>query len=141
MPLLRCNMGFRIQVMSNSVSFRKSVRIGLVSAAVLGAFGAAAMVPAHETAQAAEPEAAAIDRDAARQLFNDWSCGSCHVLKDAGGTGHVGPSFDGTVNTVDFVKGRITNGQGAMPAFGGIMSDEEIDLLAKYIVEASEKPE
>jgi mono/diheme cytochrome c family protein len=125
--------------MSKPASFRKSIRIGLVSAAMLGAFGAATILPAHEKAEAAAPAPA--DRDAARQLFNDWSCGSCHALKDAGGTGHVGPSFDGTVNTVDFVKGRITNGQGAMPAFGGLMSDEEIDMLASYIVEAAEKPE
>lgn len=70
-----------------------------------------------------------------RQLFNDWSCGSCHVLKDAGGTGHVGPALDGNdAMTREFVIDRVANGQGAMPGFGGLMSDEEIALLSDYIV-------
>jgi mono/diheme cytochrome c family protein len=70
-----------------------------------------------------------------RQLFADWSCGSCHVLKDAGGTGQIGPALDGNANmTRDFVISRVANGQGAMPGFGGLMSDEEIAVLADYIV-------
>ena len=32
--------------------------------------------------------------------------------------------------------GRITNGQGAMPSFGGLMTDEEIAVLSDYIVAA-----
>ena len=72
-----------------------------------------------------------------RTLFNDWSCGACHVLGDAGGNGHIGPSLDGNeALDHDFVVSRVTNGQGAMPGFGGQMSDEEIDLLATYIVAA-----
>ncbi len=71
-----------------------------------------------------------------RQLFNDWSCGACHVLSDAGGTGPVGPSLDGnTLIDHDFIVGRVTHGQGAMPGFGGQMSDEEIDLVARYIMQ------
>ena len=35
-----------------------------------------------------------------------------------------------------FVTDRVTNGQGAMPSFGGQMSDEEIDIIAKYVVMA-----
>jgi mono/diheme cytochrome c family protein len=71
-----------------------------------------------------------------RQLFNDWSCGACHVLSDAGGSGPVGPSLDGN-GQIDheFIVGRVTHGQGAMPGFGGQMSDEEIDLIATYIMQ------
>jgi mono/diheme cytochrome c family protein len=36
--------------------------------------------------------------------------------------------------TRDFVISRVANGQGAMPGFGGLMSDEEIAVLADYIV-------
>jgi mono/diheme cytochrome c family protein len=72
-----------------------------------------------------------------RALFNDWSCGACHTLADGGGTGHVGPSLDGdTKLDHPFVVDRLTNGQGAMPSFGGQMTDEEISLLAKYVVQS-----
>jgi len=72
-----------------------------------------------------------------RQLFNDYACGTCHVLGDAGGDGHVGPSLDGDEGlTKDLVINRVTNGQGPMPGFGGQMSDEEIATLAEYVVTA-----
>ncbi|MXO72008.1 c-type cytochrome [Alteraurantiacibacter buctensis] len=74
-----------------------------------------------------------------RSLFNSWSCGACHVLGDANAHGQIGPALDGNA-TIDkaFVVGRITNGQGAMPGFGGQLSDEEIDLLAAYIVQVKQ---
>jgi mono/diheme cytochrome c family protein len=74
-----------------------------------------------------------------RQLFADWSCSACHVLTDANAHGHIGPSLDGNM-AIDktFVINRVTNGQGAMPGFGGQLSDEEIDLLAAYIVQAKQ---
>jgi mono/diheme cytochrome c family protein len=73
----------------------------------------------------------------ARDLFNSWSCNACHVLADANAHGHIGPTLDGN-NAMDkaFIVARVTNGQGAMPGFGGQMSDEEIDLVAAYIMEA-----
>lgn len=71
-----------------------------------------------------------------KQLFEDWGCASCHALKDAGATGLVGPAFDGAPLTKDVAVSRITNGQGAMPSFGGLLTDEEIDTLAGYIVAA-----
>ncbi|NIR96570.1 MAG: cytochrome c, partial [Gammaproteobacteria bacterium] len=68
-----------------------------------------------------------------------WSCGVCHVLGDAGGTGHIGPSLDGNAAMdVEFIAARINNGQGAMPGFGGQMTDEEIDLLARYVMQAKQ---
>ncbi len=73
----------------------------------------------------------------ARTIFANWSCGACHVMGDANGTGHIGPSLDGN-NAMDeaFIISRVTNGQGAMPGFGGQLTDEEIALLATYIMEA-----
>jgi mono/diheme cytochrome c family protein len=73
-------------------------------------------------------------------MFNTWGCSACHVLKDADATGHVGPSLDGDANlTQTFLVNRITNGQGAMPAFGGQLSDAEIAQLASYIAKVSVK--
>ena len=117
-----------------------SVSLGLIVASA--AFGTLAVGQTATPNPAAAPIAAA---DAAtveggRELFANWSCGSCHALKDAGGTGHVGPSLDGNANLTEaFVKDRVTNGQGPMPAFGGQMTDEEIAQISAYIVKVAAK--
>jgi len=96
-------------------------------------------------AQAAPAEAAAdgLSADqlaAGRELFNNWSCGTCHALKDAEGSGHVGPTLDGNPHlTKAFIIDRITNGAGPMPGFGGQMTDEEIAELATYIQQVALK--
>lgn len=71
-----------------------------------------------------------------RTLFQNWSCGACHALSDANGFGQIGPALDGNA-AMDhaFVVSRISNGQGAMPGFGGQMTDEEIDLVSAYIMQ------
>lgn len=88
-------------------------------------------------ASASAEEAAKVDRDAARELFHAYSCSACHALADAGAGGSIGPTLDNPTLTRDFVFGRIANGQGAMPSFKGQLADEDIALLADYIVEAS----
>ncbi|MBN9506302.1 MAG: cytochrome c [Altererythrobacter sp.] len=71
-----------------------------------------------------------------RQLFTDNSCTQCHALADADAQGSIGPPLDGDANlTHDFVVDRITNGSGPMPSFGWL-APEDIDLLARYIVQA-----
>jgi mono/diheme cytochrome c family protein len=100
---------------------------------------AASLPAASGLASAEDPTAplAAEQVEQGRQLFADWSCGTCHALADAKGTGSIGPALDGNANlSHDFVKDRVTNGQGAMPGFGGQMTDEEIDVLSQYIVHA-----
>lgn len=74
-----------------------------------------------------------------RQIFIDWSCGSCHVLKDAGGTGVIGPQLDGAKLTKDAVVDLVANGKGAMPAFAGQLSKKEIDQVSAYISDQSMK--
>ena len=114
---------------------------GKMAKLALGAMALAGVAVPLAGAVAQGPEMAAQELSAeqitqGRQLFNDWSCSACHVLSDAGGTGPVGPSLDGNAQIDhDFIVGRVTHGQGAMPGFGGQMSDEEIDLLAKYIMQ------
>ena len=88
-------------------------------------------------ASASAEESAKVDREAAREVFHAYSCSACHALADAGAGGSIGPSLDNPTLTRDFVVGRIANGQGAMPAFKGQLADEDIALLADYIVEAS----
>ncbi|WP_126174041.1 c-type cytochrome [Altericroceibacterium xinjiangense] len=111
--------------------------LGLALSAVpLSQFAAQAQAPELEQAKAEAP-AGEVDMEAGRQLFQDWSCNACHVLEDAGAQGHVGPALDGnSALTRDLVIDRVTNGAGAMPGFGGQLSEEEIAALADYIVAA-----
>ena len=88
-------------------------------------------------ASASAGEAAKVDREAARELFHAYSCSACHALTDAGAGGSIGPTLDNPTLTRDFVIGRIANGQGAMPSFKGQLAEEDIALLADYIVETS----
>ncbi|MEZ5892093.1 MAG: cytochrome c [Parvularculaceae bacterium] len=97
--------------------------------AVMG-LGLAALPLSTLTAQDASDGAA---------LFADWGCGGCHTLAAAGAAGRIGPAFDGDPNlSFDYIVARVTNGQGAMPAFGGQLSEEEIADLAAYILDAAE---
>lgn len=95
-------------------------------------------------AEAPEPAAAASPNPAVRTrglaLFNDYSCNACHALADARSAGGVGPALDGNPNlTKDYVISTVTTGRGAMPSFGGQMSDEDMAALADYIVQFARK--
>jgi len=106
-----------------------------------------------EAAEAVRPEAAQPDvpapaaappnpavRTAGLALFNNYSCGACHLLADAGAAGSIGPSLDrNPALTKPFAVDVISNGRGAMPSFAGQMSPEEIDQLAEYIVQFARK--
>lgn len=113
----------------------KWTKIGLGGAVLL-----AAVIPAAAALASAIDPTAKLTADQVvqgRALFNDWSCSACHALADAKGSGQIGPAFDGNANLdYAFASDRITNGQGAMPSFGGQMTDEEIDIISKYIVSA-----
>ncbi len=90
-----------------------------------------AALPVGPPPVAADP--AVIDKG--RDIFTNYGCGSCHSLGDAGSTGHVGPAFDGNSGlSQDFIVGRVTNGQGMMPSFGGQLSGDEINAVASYIM-------
>ena len=101
---------------------------------------AAAPAPASDVArpEAAAPEAASAPsrdpavRTAGLALFNGYSCGTCHIFADAGANGAVGPSLDRNL-VVRAIVDVVTDGQGAMPSFGGQMSDSEILTLANYL--------
>lgn len=113
--------------------------LAVLGAAVLALPLAAALAtPVEEVAAAVVPAALSAEEVVqGRRLFQSWSCGACHVMSDANGYGHIGPAMDGnTAMDVPFIVARITNGQGAMPGFGGMMSNEEIDLLGAYIMQS-----
>ena len=90
---------------------------------------------APQPSQAEDP--ASVDLAAGRALFNQWSCATCHILADANGSGSVGPSLDGNdALSRESIIRIVTDGQGAMPAFGGQIDDADIAMLADYIMAA-----
>ena len=65
------------------------------------------------------------------QLFAT-TCGWCH--SDAGRAAGKGPQLMNTQRSDDFIRNRIKNGkEGAMPAFGAVFNDAQIDQIIKYI--------
>jgi cytochrome c551 len=60
------------------------------------------------------------------------TCATCH---GADGTGGTGPDLTAMDLDEDRVAEQVRNGGGAMPAYGGQLSDEEIDAVADYVAD------
>lgn len=73
------------------------------------------------------------DAAAGKSVFSEAGCGSCHALADAGAGGAVGPNLDETKPAATLVVDRVTNGKGAMPAFDGQLSEQQIADVAAYV--------
>ncbi len=89
-----------------------------------------------ETGAPAEA-AGAGDPAAGKAIFDSAGCSGCHTLADAGASGNVGPNLDEAKPPYDLVIERVTNGAGAMPAFAGQLSEQQIQDVASYVVQAT----
>ena len=68
------------------------------------------------------------------EIFNNKAqCGVCHSLKSAGSNGQIGPSLDMLKPQISQTIMAVTNGIGVMPAWEGILTEEEIEAVAYYI--------
>ena len=75
------------------------------------------------------------------QIFSA-NCAVCH----SGGNNAIMPDktlkketlAQYSMNSVDAIVTQVTNGKGAMPAFGGRLSDENIQDVANYVLSQSE---
>ena len=68
------------------------------------------------------------------KLIFTQTCGTCHVLSDAGTSGQVGPSLDTLKPNKARVEAAIENGgsgSGAMPA--GLLAGKEAEAVAEYV--------
>jgi cytochrome c6 len=76
--------------------------------------------------------------DEGRKLFTSVTpaCALCHVLKDAGAQGAVGPSLDELKPDRDRVVKALRNGIGQMPAFPQL-TEQQVRALAGYIEQAT----
>ena len=70
---------------------------------------------------------------AAGKVVFTSTCATCHTLADAGATGSVGPNLDQLKPSDALVIHQVTNGGGGMPAFGGQLSQTQIQDVAKYV--------
>eukprot|EP00579_Thalassiosira_antarctica_P009054 CAMPEP_0201901696 /NCGR_PEP_ID=MMETSP0902-20130614/54568_1 /ASSEMBLY_ACC=CAM_ASM_000551 /TAXON_ID=420261 /ORGANISM="Thalassiosira antarctica, Strain CCMP982" /LENGTH=137 /DNA_ID=CAMNT_0048435667 /DNA_START=26 /DNA_END=439 /DNA_ORIENTATION=+ len=103
----------------------------------------AAAVGVAVTAGVAVSPAFAGDVGAGEQIFNA-NCAACH----AGGQNVIMPEKTLEKEALDSylaggrnekaVMTQVTNGKNAMPAFGGRLSDEDIDNVASYVIATSE---
>jgi cytochrome c6 len=84
-----------------------------------------------------QPPAAGGDAAAGKAVFASAGCGSCHTLADAGTTGAVGPNLDEAKPDHDLVVERVTNGKSPMPSFKDTLSEEQIQDVAAYVVQAT----
>src|SRR6202048_1405798 len=85
-------------------------------------------VPASPEPAATAPDNATFDVE---QLFAT-TCGFCH--SDGGRAAGRGPQLMDSPRSDDYIRSRIKTGkEGAMPGFGSVFSDAQIDEIIKYI--------
>jgi mono/diheme cytochrome c family protein len=68
-----------------------------------------------------------------KTVFATAGCGGCHTFEAAGSSGSVGPNLDDASPSFDAVVTQVTNGGGAMPAFGDELSEQEIRDVAAFV--------
>jgi len=73
-----------------------------------------------------------------KQIFIT-KCGGCHTLKDAGTTGTQGPNLDLLKPSFAVAKNQVIHGGGIMPAFKGVLTDAQINAVAKYVADHAGK--
>merc|ERR1712216_215309 len=120
---------FQAPVQSNIAESKVALAVqkGATGVAALGLFAGAAV---------------AGDFDSGKQIFSA-NCAACH----AGGQNSVIPErtlekaaitsyLTGGFNEAAVIT-QVTNGKGAMPAFGGRLEDDEIEDVATYVITQS----
>lgn len=74
------------------------------------------------------------DAAAGEAVYASAGCGGCHTLEAANSSGSVGPNLDESKPDAELVEDRVRNGAGAMPAFEGQLTDEEIADVTAFVV-------
>jgi|TARA_B100000315_G_scaffold151611_1_gene140401 mono/diheme cytochrome c family protein len=78
--------------------------------------------------------------DLGLEVYNNKAqCGVCHTLQAAGSSGNIGPNLDQLKPSIDRIIYVVTNGSGVMQAWEGILTDEEIEAVAHYIFNSTNK--
>ena len=74
------------------------------------------------------------------EIYNNKAqCGVCHALQAAGSDGGIGPNLDQLKPTMSRIVFTVTNGIGVMQAWEGILTYEEIEAVAYYVFNSTNK--
>jgi mono/diheme cytochrome c family protein len=72
-----------------------------------------------------------------KAVFASAGCGGCHTLKAANTNGTVGPNLDDAAPPLDKIERQVVNGGGAMPAFKGTLSTQQIADVSAFVVKST----
>ena len=74
------------------------------------------------------------------EVYNDKAmCGTCHTLKVAESDGEIGPNLDMLKAQIPQIISAVTNGIGVMPPWEGILTTKEIEAVAHYVFNSTNK--
>ena len=74
------------------------------------------------------------------EVYNDKAmCGTCHTLQAAGSDGEIGPNLDVLKPQIPQIISAVTNGIGVMSPWEGILTIEEIEAVAHYVFNSTNK--
>jgi mono/diheme cytochrome c family protein len=93
-------------------------------------------------ALALTPPAGLANDELGRKVFMEVAqppCALCHTLEAAGASGSIGPSLDELKPDKERVAQMVRQGAGAMPAFEGKLTPEQIEAVAGYVAKAAGK--
>ena len=78
--------------------------------------------------------------DLGLEVYNNKAqCGTCHVLQAAGSEGQIGPNLDMLRPQISQIINAVTNGIGVMQAWEGTLTYEEIEAVAYYVFNSTNK--
>ena len=70
---------------------------------------------------------------------NKAQCGVCHTLQAAGSAGNIGPNLDQLKPSMERIIYAVKNGIGVMQAWEGILTSGEIEAVAYYVFNSTNK--
>ena len=70
---------------------------------------------------------------------NKAQCGVCHALQAAGSVGNIGPNLDQLKPLMPQIIYAVNNGVGVMQSWEGILTNEEIEAVAYYVFNSTNK--
>ncbi len=82
------------------------------------------------------------DLEIGKAVFLELSeppCAICHILMDAEAVGDIGPNLDELKADAERIEAAVANGIGVMPAYGEVLTKEQIEAVALYVVSATTK--
>lgn len=105
-------------------------------------FSVSACTDPKEVAESESQEAVAsvAQMELGLEVFNNKAqCGMCHTLQAAESEGQIGTNLDQLKPQIPQIISTVTNGIGVMPAFEGMLTMKEIDAVAYYVFESTNK--